>query len=591
MQNTRNNGFGWRRSGAQALGAGLCIGLSAGGAVAADEPRSMNGWGNNLANPSWGGADTNLRRFGEVDYADGISEMGGVGRPLARSVSNAFHQGRDSIWSRRVLTSMVFHWGQFVDHDIDLTDAPGVSEPILVPLDDNWMTPGGTIPFTRSLWDPSTGTDASNPRQQVNQITSYMDGSMVYGSSEHVALALRELSGGRMLVSPGDLLPYNDLGVEMADPFGRPSDELFAAGDVRANEQPGLTALHTLFVREHNRLAAELASANPTWDDEQLYQGAREINWAQIQAITYNEFLPALLGPGALPSYAGYFGGMDAGIANEFSGACYRFGHSMVNPTLPRYADDGSPFPGGDLELFESFFNPDAIVSSGGISPIIQGQFRELAQEIDPFVVDDIRNLLFGAGGLGLDLLALNIQRGRDHGLPSYNSMRVSMKLAPAATFADISPDPDIQARLASVYASPDEVDLWIGALSEAHVPGASVGPLLHAVFVKQFSRIRDGDRFFYLNHLSTPEINAINATLLSDIIRRNTSIEYVQDNVFFVSADFSEDAWVAFDDVIMFLVAFDSGDLRADLAPDGTLDISDVLAFLTAFDRYYSTP
>ena len=545
----------------------LCAGV---GALHAQETRSYDGWGNNIDNPSWGGADTPLVRFADAFYADGISAMAGPDRPSARAVSNAFHAGRSPVWSRRVLTSMVFHWGQFIDHDIDLSTAPGESAPIEIPLDDAWMTPGGSIHFTRSIWDPATGTDPSNPRQQVNQITSYIDASMVYGSDEATALALREGVGGRLRVGPGDLLPFNTLGVVMDDPFGRPPEQLFAAGDIRANEQPGLTVLHTLFVREHNRLAGELALTHPTWDDEQLYQGAREMNWAQIQAITYNEFLPALLGPGAIPAYAGYFGMMNAGVSNEFSGACYRFGHSMVNPTLPRYNPDGSPFPAGELDLFESFFNPDAVLSSGGIEPILMGQCRELAQEIDPFIVDDLRNLLFGAGGIGLDLAALNIQRGRDHGLPSYNQMRLAMKLAPATSFADISPDPDIQARLASVYASPDDVDLWVGALCEPHVPGSSVGPLLHAVLVKQFTRLRDGDRFFYLNHLDPAQINAVNATRLSDIIRRNTNIPYVQDNVFFVSADFNEDAWVAFDDVLLFLAAYTSNNPRADLAPAG---------------------
>ena len=568
-----------------AISAGFCA--ASAGAGVGDRP--INGWGNNVDNPSWGGADTHLLRMDDVAYGDGISWMGGAGRPSAREITNAFHQGRDPVWSARVLTSMVVNWGQFIDHDIDLTGAPGVSAPIPVPLDDAWMTPGGEIPFTRSAWDPATGTGLDNPRQQVNEITSYLDASMVYGSDDARALALREGDGGRLLLGPGDLLPYNDLGVDMADPFGRPAEELFAAGDVRANEQPGLTALHTLFAREHIRLAAELAIANPGWTDEQLYQGAREMNWSLIQAITFNEFLPALLGEGAIADYPGYNDETDVGIANEFSAALYRFGHSMVNPTLPRYSNDGLPFPGGDLDLFDSFFNPDAIISSGGISPLLQGQIRELAQEIDPFVVDDLRNMLFGGGGIGLDLASLNIQRGRDHGVPSYNDMRIAMKMAPALTFADISPDADIQARLASVYASPNDVDLWLGALCEPHVAGSSVGPLLQAVFVDQFSRLRDGDRFWYENVLSPAQLVEINATKLSDVIRRNTSIEYIQDDVFFVSADFTLDAQVNFPDVIDFLIAFGSGNLRADLAPSGVLDFDDVMAFLVAFDRYYT--
>ncbi len=570
------------------IGAGA-IALASGAALADGDDRTFDGWGNNIDHPDWGSTLANLGRMMGPDYADGVSVMGGVDRPSPRAVTNAFHQGRSPIWSKRVLTSMVFHWGQFIDHDIDLTtDTSGESSPIAIPADDGWMTPGGSIPFVRSAYDPATGTGPGVPRQHPNEITSYIDASMVYGSSEARAMALREFVGGRMLVGEGNLLPWNDLGVVMADPFGREPDELFAGGDIRANEQPGLTALHTLFVREHNRLAALYKLVHPTWNDEQLFQKAREINWAQIQAITYNEFLPALLGPGALPEYAGYDENVDASIASEFSAGAYRFGHSMVNPTLPRLLEGGSTHPEGDLDLFDSFFNPDAILSSGGIEPIIRGQFAELAQEIDPFIIDDLRNMLFGGGGIGLDLAAINMQRGRDHGLRSYNDLREAMGLPRAQDWSDISSDPDIRARLAGVYATPDQVDLWIGGLCEDHLPGSSLGPTHGAIIADQFRRLRDGDRYFYANHLTSNEVFLVNGTSLADIIRRNTSIQYVQENVFFVSADMNRDTALDYLDVLTFLVAFSERDESANFVPGVSLDFNDVLAFLAAFERYY---
>ena len=374
----------------------------------------------------------------------------------------------------------------------------------------------------------------------------------------------------------------------MADPFGRPPEQLFAAGDIRANEQPGLTALHTLFVREHNRLAARYALVHPGWSDEQLYQKAREINWAQIQAITYNEFLPALLGEGAIPAYAGYDPGVNPSIATEFSAGSYRFGHSMVNPTLPRYLEGGQPHPGGALDLFDSFFSPDAILSSGGIDAIIRGQSAELAQEIDPFIVDDLRNMLFGGGGVGLDLASINMQRGRDHGVPSYNDVREAMGLGRALAWDDISSDPDVRLRLASVYATPDDVDLWIGALCEDHAPGASVGPTNRAVIADQFIRLRDGDRYFYAEHLTPNEVFQIDNRSLADVIRDNTDIEYVQENVFFVSADMNRDADINYLDVIEFIIAFSNADESAHFVPGVGLDFTDVLAFLAAFERYF---
>src|SRR5207237_1083506 len=159
----------------------------------------------------------------------------------------------------------------------------------------------------RSTYDPATGTVPGNPRQQTNALTAWVDGSVVYGSDPARAAALRTYVGGRLKTSAGDLLPFNTDGLPNAnDAHLFPDDQLFLAGDVRANENVELTSLQTLFVREHNRLAAGLAARNPDFGDEQLYQRAREMVGAEIQEITYNEFLPALLGNGALPPYTGY---------------------------------------------------------------------------------------------------------------------------------------------------------------------------------------------------------------------------------------------------------------------------------------------
>lgn len=138
----------------------------------------------------------------------------------------------------------------------------------------------------------------------MNQITHFIDASNVYGSDDVRAAALRTNDGtGRLLVSAGDLLPFNSPGLPNA---GGTGPELFLAGDVRANEQVGLTAMHALFVREHNRLAAEIAGSSPELTGEEIYQEARRFVGALMQSITYNEFLPALLGANALTPYRGY---------------------------------------------------------------------------------------------------------------------------------------------------------------------------------------------------------------------------------------------------------------------------------------------
>jgi hypothetical protein len=181
--------------------------------------------------------------------------------------------------------------------------------------------------------------------------------------------------------------------------------------------------------------------------------------------------------------------------------------------------------------------NPHEIVRYG-IEPLLRGLATQRAQEVDNMVVDDVRNFLFGAPGAGgFDLASLNIQRGRDHGLPSYTQVRLDLGLLrPITRFTDIDTSPEVQAKLASVYSSVQDIDVWVGALAENHVSGM-VGELVLAVLTDQFERLRDGDRFWYENYLPTDlRKRYIDGLRLSDIMRRNTTIRSeIQDNVFIV--------------------------------------------------------
>lgn len=494
--------------------------------------RSIDGTGNNLANPTWGSTGERLLRIAPVDYADGISALGGAGRPSARAISNAVHAENGDSPNPAGASDYLWQWGQFLDHDIDLTDLaePLEFENIEVPAGDMFFDPGNTgtqiIGFERSEFDLTTGTDVANPRQQINVITAYIDASNVYGSDPVRAATLRSNDGsGRLRTSAGDLLPFNTTGLPNA---GGEEPELFLAGDVRANEQAGLAVMHTLFVREHNRLATEIALENPGLSGDEIYEWARAIVGAQMQVITYNEFLPLLLGPGALLPYSGYDDTVNASIANEFSTAAYRLGHTMLSDTLLRRDARGLMIEDSDLSLRDAFFNPDLLVEEGGIEPILRGLAGQEAQDVDAAIVDDVRNFLFGPPGAGgFDLPALNIQRGRDHGLASYNDIRIAYGLPAVAVFSDITADADLQAALASVYANVDEIDAWTGMLAEDDVAGGGlVGELLQAVLADQFERLRDGDRFWYQLQFSGDELAELESTTLADIIRRNTTID-----------------------------------------------------------------
>ncbi len=382
-----------------------------------------------------------------------------------------------------------------------------------------------------------------NPRQQITEISAYLDGSMVYGSDEARARALRTFQGGQLKTSAGNLLPLNTGGVANAnDAHFFPDDQLFLAGDIRANENPELASIQTLFLREHNQLAAAIAAANPRLTDEQVYQRARRLVIAEIQVVTYREFLPALLGPNPLRRYTGYSPDVNAGMATEFTTAAFRIGHTLVNDDIEFLDNDGEEIADG-LELAFAFFNPQPLKQLGPDSTL-KYLATDVAQEVDTQIVPGLRDFLFGPPGAGgLDLASLNIQRGRDHGLADYNTVRRAYGLPPVKSISEITKNPTLQASLTALYGDVKSMDLWVAGLAEDHVPGSSVGPTFRRILVDQFERSRDGDSNWYERNFFGRQLAALNATRLSDIIRRNTSITKLQDNVFFFDPDTTLDS------------------------------------------------
>lgn len=196
------------------------------------------------------------------------------------------------------------------------------------------------------------------PREQINQVTSFIDGSTIYGSSKEEAESLRSFSQGQLLTQFNDnfeeLLSPDDnsldcresgslkvnLSQDKCKSIHKISFELllslkcFKSGDVRVNENPALAAMHTIWVRQHNRMAKRLANLNPHWNDEQIFQETRRVIGAQIQHITYNEYLPVILGKETMdkyqlsPLHMGFFSGYDIntnpGTANTVATAAFR---------------------------------------------------------------------------------------------------------------------------------------------------------------------------------------------------------------------------------------------------------------------------
>ena len=511
--------------------------------------RTIDGSSNNLTNLDWGSAGAELGTITSNGFGDNVNTPGGTTRPNPRIISNTLFAQSELLNDPLNLSDFVWVFGQFLDHDMTaVSNSPVETANIMVDFHDEHFNPGNAnsnvmIRMNRSQPRSGSGTGTNNPRKFSNDITSWIDGSNVYGSDQARADYLRSFVGGKLKVSIGNLLPYNtdthEAGGQI-DPNAPHMDNenpfnslLFVAGDSRANEQPLLAGFHTLFVREHNRLCVELALNNPTWNDEQLYQHARRIVAGYLQSITYFEWLPAI---GVhLPDYQDYDPQMYPNATNVFTAAAFRLGHTLLNSNLQLMEDDGTHI--GSVTLADAFFNP-AMIADNGLEQFFKGMAQQVEQDMDGKVVDDVRNFLFGPPQLGLgglDLAAININRGRERGLPDFNSIRVDLGLPAYTDFSQITSDQEVVTALAGLYTDVNDIDPWVGMLVESHMTDALFGETVMAVMVQQFQALRDGDRFFFKNDpgLSSTEKTEILNTTFYDIIMRNTNLTFMQPNVF----------------------------------------------------------
>ncbi|GLG94269.1 Chorion peroxidase [Gryllus bimaculatus] len=532
--------------------------------------RSITGYCNNVRSPNLGKSLTTFARLLPPAYENSISHprltsVTGTPLPSPRIVSTQIHADISNLHNRYSL--MLMQFAQFLDHDITFTpvhkgffasipdcrscDSPQTVHPecmpIPVPRGDHYYpqinhTTGERLcfPFMRSL----PGQQHLGARDQINQNSAFLDTSQVYG--EHLCQA-RDLRGfgGRMNVTRHpvkgkDLLPQSTEHPECKSPSGF----CFIAGDGRASEQPALTAIHTLFMREHNRVVDGLHSINPHWDDEKLYQNARRIVTAAAQHISYNEFLPRILGWNAINLYElklrpqGYYKGYNPScnpsIVNEFAAAAFRIGHSLLRPHIPRMGPNYEVLDPPIL-LRDGFFNPDMIYQVHMIDEITRGLVSTPMENMDQFVTGEITNHLFEDRRIphsGVDLIALNIQRGRDHAIRPYNDYRALCNLKRATSFDDLSREipAEVITRLKRIYATVDDIDLFPGGMSERPLQGGLVGPTFACIIGIQFRQLRKCDRFWYENEnpvvkFTEAQLAEIRKITLSKILCENMDI------------------------------------------------------------------
>ncbi|XP_030376363.1 uncharacterized protein LOC115625455 [Scaptodrosophila lebanonensis] len=491
---------------------------------ASERYRTHDGTCNNKRRPRWGSAQMPFNRFLPPEYGDGVDSVRSStdGSPLSSSrfVSLLVHGAREG---EAPLTLMIAMWGQMLDHDLTSTAQPrsingsipsccGGKDfhpscfPIKVPLDDPWLAPLKVrcLEFLRSA--PAQRRDCVlSWREQTNQVTSYIDASPIYSNSAKSADNARVFRNGLLIYGRGK--PEEDVCQR-----GAIATQCIRAGDGRSGEQPGLLAMHHVWVGEHNRIAMELSELNPHWSDEKIYQEARRIVGAMFQHITYREFLPIILGREVcklfdldlLPNgyYEGYDAKVNPTVANSFAAAAFRFGHSLVQNSYLR-CDRHHNIINNNVSLHEEFQRGD-IGSAGSLHRLLRGLASQRALKRDEFITPELTNHLFQTPGFpfGLDLAAINVQRGRDHGIAPYTAWRVPCGLSPIHSFEDLANvvGPESAKRISHAYRSVHDIDLFVGGIAERPVVGGLVGPTFACIIAQQFSNSRRGDRFWYEN-------------------------------------------------------------------------------------------
>jgi peroxidase len=421
--------------------------------------------------------------------------------PKPRQVSLVIAQDKNKYDEKLSILAVLF--GQFLDHDMSLSPEAELEHncceendsecmKIELPSNDPFYSRSNQtcIHLTRSVPHCSSGFPPSRNREQQNVITSFLDASNIYGSDFERSTRVRTKVRGKLKVTKeNNLLPEEELQLCKAP----------ISGDARAMENPSLASLHTLFMREHNRICDDLWSlvkwtryGNEDCDndlcDEWIFQNARRILIAEWQNIIYSEWLPLILGNKRMKEFKldlsetrRYNSSIDPSIISSFSTAAFRFGHSMIDGMLtkknPKTQNDIK-----DISLSNTFFNRDEYEGKG-VETLLAGLGEKKAQARDRFVTNQLTNFLFKQSPTyGQDLIARNIARGRDHGIPSF-----------AKFYSNVGPKSDANRKLKcwgnipqtfdnstweilkKVYIHPKDIDLFVGGLVEKNTAGGGV--------------------------------------------------------------------------------------------------------------------
>ncbi|XP_055518481.1 dual oxidase 1 [Leucoraja erinacea] len=530
------------------------------------EIQRYDGWFNNLAHHQRGSAGSPFMRLMPARYADGVYQaLKEPEVPNARVISNIIANGSSGLQSLKNSTVLSVFFGYHVISEILDTRHPACPPEFLdipIPSGDSVFDPNGTqsvrLQFRRRGWDKYSGHSPNNPRIQVNEVTAWIDGSSIYGSSHSWSDELRNFSHGRLASGRDPRLPKPSVGKLMMWNHPDPSNGdtglrgFYDFGHAGVNENPFILAENIIWFRYHNHLADQFEARNPSWSDEDIFQHARKWVLATFQNIALYEWLPQHLGQ-HLPNYTDYKRFIDPGISPEFQVASLKSIATMVPPGVYKrnrtcafrqdlgISNSGSPA----LRLCNNFWNRQKpnLQTAVDFEELIFGMASQVAEREDNIIVEDLRDYMYGPLKFSRsDLVALTVQHGRDYGLPTYNAARQAYQLPPISTWSQINSklsneNPEIFTQLAALYGGDmSNLELYPGGLLEN---GKGTDELFTKIMIEQFQRIRDGDRYWFENQqnglFTDEEIKRIRSTTFFDVLVNalNTSENEIQKDVF----------------------------------------------------------
>ncbi|XP_023294043.2 peroxidase isoform X1 [Lucilia cuprina] len=536
--------------------------------------RTYDGSCNNFQFPGYGIAKSRYSRILRPKYGDGqyapSKSTAGHALPNPRVLSLSLY-GEDTLSdSYRTLLTMQF--GQFVAHDISQLYSEGLPDDCcanpkhkmcysipLHPFGPIAMTSGKTcLSFARSLSDKDIACAPSGLpyAEKITTTTAFLDLSSVYGNSLEQNIKVRQYKGGLLKTSLYNSKQFLPIQSSSSRECPANNEQCYSIPDNRNQFTPIIAVLQTIFVREHNRLAKILSQINPHYSDERIFQVARKINIAQYQKITFYDWLPLILGP--MYSLANrliysispyeyvndYDRNLDPAPFAEYAASAFRYIHQSIPGWFSMVSSGRNS--NQTMRLSDYFDRQDSmklLMEGNNFDSLIRGLATQLEKRADGNVDREIKHHFDRKffDEFGTDLKAIDIQRGRDYGLPSYNDYREQCGLARAYQWSDFINEISEEKieLLKKFYSSPNDIDLTIGGSYENHSGDSMLGPTFQCIIGKQFFKIRAADRFFYEHEdknsgFTRDQLAAIRKISFASIFCANgNNLQCIQPNVF----------------------------------------------------------